>query len=117
MGRSHRRTPISLAAKLYAIRTGLNLTQEQMIERLGRPEIPLYPASISMYEQGKREPPLLVLLSYARVAGVTMEMLVDDDLALPKSLPSLSGYELVLKRERVSKHRSRKLSKSSSDFY
>lgn len=88
MGRSHRQTPRRLAAKLYAIRTGLDLTQEQMIERLGRPEIPLYPASISMYEQGKREPPLLVLLSYARVAGVTMEMLVDDDLDIPRPLPS-----------------------------
>jgi transcriptional regulator with XRE-family HTH domain len=105
MGRSHRQKPIRLASKLNAIRTGLNLTQEQIVERLNCPEIPLYPASISLYEQSKREPPLLVLLAYARVAGVTMEMLVNDDLELPKPLPSLSGYAWVMKRERIAKHR------------
>jgi transcriptional regulator with XRE-family HTH domain len=103
MGRSHRQKPTRLAAKLYAIRTGLDLTQEQMIERLDCSETPLYPASISLYEQGKREPPLLVLLAYARAAGVTMEMLVDDEADLPEPLPSLSGYRWVMKRERVGK--------------
>jgi transcriptional regulator with XRE-family HTH domain len=82
----------------------LNLTQEQMIERLNCFEIPLYPASISQYEQGKREPPLLVLLAYARAAGVTMEMLVDDSLNVPEPMPSLSGYRWVMKRERIGKH-------------
>jgi transcriptional regulator with XRE-family HTH domain len=101
MGRAHRWKPARLASKLCMIRVELDLTQEQMIERLNCPEIPLYPASISQYEQGKREPPLLVLLAYARVAGVTMEMLVDDDLDLPKPLPLLSGYVLVMKRERA----------------
>jgi transcriptional regulator with XRE-family HTH domain len=105
MGRSHRRKPTRLAAKLHAIRIGLNFTQEQMIERLDCEELPLYPASISQYEQGKREPPLLVLLAYARVAGVTMEMLVDDVLNLPEPLPSLSGYTWVMRRERIEKHR------------
>jgi transcriptional regulator with XRE-family HTH domain len=103
MGRSHRRKPKFLAAKLYAIRTGLNLTQEQMIEHLSCPDMPLYPASISQYEQGKREPPLLVLLAYARVAGATMEMLVDDDLYLPEPIPSLSGHAWVTRRERIGK--------------
>ena len=86
MGRSNRQRPLRLAAKLQAIRTQLDLTQEQMIERLDCPRIPLYPASISQYEMGKREPPLLVLLQYARVAGVPMEMLVDDALDLPDKL-------------------------------
>jgi transcriptional regulator with XRE-family HTH domain len=88
MGRSNRQRPMRLAAKLQAIRTQLDLTQEQMIERLDCPRIPLYPASISQYEMGKREPPLLVLLQYARVAGVSMEMLVDDALDLPDKLPA-----------------------------
>jgi len=104
MGRSQRQKPTRLATKLYAIRTGLDLTQEQMIERLNCPKLPLYPASISQYEQGKREPPLLVLLAYARIAGVTMEMLVDDNLLLPEPIPSLSGYRWVVKRERIGKH-------------
>jgi transcriptional regulator with XRE-family HTH domain len=103
MGRAHRRKPTRLAAKLCAIRTGLDLTQEQMIERLNCSEASLYPASISLYEQGKREPPLLVLLAYARAGGVTIEMLVDDALDLPEPLPSLSGYAWVMRRERIGK--------------
>jgi transcriptional regulator with XRE-family HTH domain len=103
MGRAHRRKPKFLPAKLYAIREGLNLTQEQMIERLNCSDIPLYPASISQYEQGKREPPLLVLLAYARVAEVTMEMLVDDELSLPEPIPALTGYSWVMRREKVGK--------------
>lgn len=97
MGRSHRWRPMRLAAKLHAIRMTLDLTQEQMIERLDCSQIPLYPASISQYEQGKREPPLLVLLAYARVGGVPMELLVDDSLDLPTPLPSLVGRMLVMK--------------------
>ncbi len=42
---------------------------------------------ISEYELGKREPSLCVLLAYARVAGIHMEDLVDDNLALPAKLP------------------------------
>jgi transcriptional regulator with XRE-family HTH domain len=102
MGRSNRKKPVRLGAKLYAIRERLNITQEQMIERLNCPDFPLYPASVSQYEQGKREPPLLVLMAYARAAGVAMEILVDDDLDVPNPLPSMSGYELVLRRARVS---------------
>jgi transcriptional regulator with XRE-family HTH domain len=91
MGRANRHTPSRLAEKLHAIRTRLNLSQWQMIERLDCPQIPLYAASISQYEQGKREPPLLVLLRYARVVGVPLEMLVDDDFDLPERLPRRKG--------------------------
>ncbi|MCA1623233.1 MAG: helix-turn-helix domain-containing protein [Acidobacteria bacterium] len=87
MGRAKRVMPKQLGEKLYQIRDSLDLTLEGLIERLKCPEIPLYPASISMYESGKREPPLLVLLRYARLGGVTMEMLVDDKikLSMPRS--------------------------------
>ena len=88
MGRSHRQKPGRLAFKLQTIRTQLDLTQEQMIKRLDCKRVPLYPASISEYENSKREPPLLVLLAYARVADVPMELLVDDDLDLPEHLPA-----------------------------
>jgi transcriptional regulator with XRE-family HTH domain len=44
---------------------------------------PLYPASISQYEQGKREPSLLVVLAYARLAGVSVESLIDDKIKSP----------------------------------
>jgi transcriptional regulator with XRE-family HTH domain len=43
---------------------------------------------LSKYELGITEPPLIVLLHYARVAGVHMEDLVDDEMDLPAKLPS-----------------------------
>ena len=82
MGRSNRSRPKKLGGKLKLIRTRLGLTQPQMIERLAVRDEPLRPASISGYELGQREPPLLVLLKYARLAGVSMETLVDDRLKL-----------------------------------
>lgn len=97
MGRSHRQSPKRLASKLLAIRAALDLTQEQMIECLNCPQTPLYPASISQYEKGTREPPLPVLLQYAKVAGVPMEMLIDDELELPERLPITLGYEMVMR--------------------
>ena len=84
MGRSYRSRPKKLGRKLRLIRMTLGLTQPQMIERLSVKDEPLYPSSISEYERGKREPPLLVLLKYARLAGVSTDVLIDDKLKLPK---------------------------------
>ena len=83
MGRSTRARPKRLGAKLRQIRIDLGLTQPEMIKKLAV-TMPLYPASISEYERGKREPPLLVLLRYARIAGVSTDVLIDDKLNLPK---------------------------------
>jgi transcriptional regulator with XRE-family HTH domain len=84
MGRSYRERPKQLGRKLALIRTRLGLTQPELINELSVKGEPLYPSSISLYEQGKREPPLLVLLKYARLAGVSTGVLIDDKLALPK---------------------------------
>lgn len=101
MGRSHRPRVERLGPKLREIRQQLDLTQTQMIERLSCPDMALHPASISEYEKGKREPPAKVLLQYARVAGVTVEMLIDDDLDLPERLPIITGHEWIMKRVRM----------------
>jgi transcriptional regulator with XRE-family HTH domain len=82
MGRAKRTTPSKLGEKLAKIRQKLDLTIDEIIEELDCPEIPLHPASISMYESGKREPPLIILLRYARLAKVSMESLVDDEIDL-----------------------------------
>ena len=37
---------------------------------------------VSEWESGRREPNLMILLQYARVAGVTVESLIDDNLDL-----------------------------------
>jgi hypothetical protein len=68
---------------------GLGLFQNGMLERLGF-ETSIGCDYISAYERGKREPPLPVLLEYARASGVSMESLVDDELDLPKRLPKIS---------------------------
>ena len=41
-------------------------------------------SNISKYELNKNEPPLGVLLAYARFTGIPVENLIDDKLDLPK---------------------------------
>lgn len=83
MGRKERPKPERLAEKLKAIRIELDLTSEQLIEYLNCPKVALHRASITEYEKGRREPPSLVLLAYARLAKVPLEVLIDDELDLP----------------------------------
>lgn len=72
-----------------------------MFRRLDVTRSRIYVSHISGYELGMREPPLDVLLQYARVAGVPMEALVDDELDLPGQLPGEAMTEWVMvKRER-----------------
>jgi hypothetical protein len=47
---------------------------------------------ISDYELGKREPPLPILLRYGRIAGVCVDVLIDDDLDLPAKLPAKAKH-------------------------
>jgi transcriptional regulator with XRE-family HTH domain len=85
--RRARHSPTRLAEKLLQIRESLDLSQNGMLRRLGAPE-KLSQSNISGYERGVREPPLLILLEYARVANLYMEVLVDDSLSLPEKLPA-----------------------------
>ena len=77
--------PKRLAEKLRQIRLALGLSQTEMLKRLGLEEDMKY-ARISEYETGQREPSLLTLLEYSRVAGIHMEVLADDDVDLPARL-------------------------------
>lgn len=86
MGRSRRPRPARLAAKLREIRIKLDLTQQEMFERLGETKTALYPGHIGLYESGQREPPLPVLLRYARIVKISTDVLIDDDLDLPARL-------------------------------
>jgi transcriptional regulator with XRE-family HTH domain len=86
MGRSHRPRPARLGEKLRLIRASLDLTLEQMIERLNYKDSPIYPTNISGMERGEREPPLTLLLAYARLIGISTDVLIDDDLNLPRRL-------------------------------
>jgi len=74
-----------LAEKLLQIRLSLGLSQEQLVKRL-KLESPINYTTISKYELDKNEPPIDILLAYARLAKVPLEQLVDDDLSLDLSL-------------------------------
>jgi transcriptional regulator with XRE-family HTH domain len=87
MGVRPRQRPKRLSEKLLAIRTALGLSQTQMVKRLDA-EGTIVPGQISEFETGKREPSLIMLLEYAGLAGVCVDVLIDDKLDLPAKLPS-----------------------------
>jgi transcriptional regulator with XRE-family HTH domain len=87
MGRKPRPTPARLAEKLLQIRNVLGLSQSEMFWRLGVEDLISY-KQISKYELGITEPPLPVILQYARAANVSTDVLIDDSLDLPSKLPA-----------------------------
>jgi transcriptional regulator with XRE-family HTH domain len=91
-----------LAEKLRQIRDALGLSQSEMLKRLEVEElIDLY--RISEFETGKREPPLIILLAYARTAHVWADVLIDDDLDLPEKLPSRMKHEGIRRQKKSRK--------------
>jgi len=85
MGRSRRNKPLKLNEKLLAIRKRLNMSQTQMARAL---ELKVHYSAVSNFELGTREPDLIIVLRYSRLAGVPMEIIVDDQLSLPEVLPA-----------------------------
>ncbi len=89
MGKSARERPKRLAEKLVQIRTGLGFSQNEMLAALGL-KGRILRSAISGFETGAREPSLLVVLRYARLAGVSTDVLIDDEMDLPKRMPATS---------------------------
>jgi transcriptional regulator with XRE-family HTH domain len=87
MGTNPRVRPQRLAEKLRYIRTSLDLTQAELLRQLGIEGLATQ-SKISEFESGKRDPSLLILLQYSRLAGIHMEDLVDDEMDLPVKLPA-----------------------------
>lgn len=86
MGRSARPRVARLGEKLLQIRVALDLTLEEIIERLNYTASPLYAQSISVMENNEREPPLPLLLAYARLVNISTDVLIDDEQRLPLRL-------------------------------
>lgn len=86
MGKAQRPKPQRLAEKLLVIRLNLGLSQNELIKQLNFTELELVQGTISTYELGKREPSLPLLLCYAKLAGISTDILIDDNLDLPKKL-------------------------------
>ena len=79
-----RPAPKKLARKLTQIRKTLGLSQTEIVKALKYKASPLRASQISNYEQGKREPPLMLLLAHARLAGVSTDVLIDDPVDLAR---------------------------------
>jgi len=80
MGHSRPR-PKHLAKKVLQIRRSLGISQGEMVKRLGVQDLIHY-TNISKYELDKNEPPLAILLAYARLVGIPVEQIIDDELEL-----------------------------------
>lgn len=83
--------PKRLPEKLLEIRIRLGLSQGGMSRRLGGDDAER--SYISKYERGVLEPPLELLLEYARLISTTgrgefLEALIDDSLDLPAHIPA-----------------------------
>jgi transcriptional regulator with XRE-family HTH domain len=77
-----RAMPKKLGKKLRQIREGLGMSQRQIVEALNYKDTPLRASQISQYESGQREPTMMLVLAYARLAKIPMEILVDDKMKI-----------------------------------
>ena len=73
--------PKKLGQKLRAIREHEGWTLDQMAEVVGKTGVSRR-ARVYEWEMGIRQPDLLALLAYARLVGVSTDVLADDDLEL-----------------------------------
>lgn len=83
MGRANSWRVERLPEKLLKIRKDLNLSQDELVKRLGL-EGKIYRNNVSEYESGKRQPPMPIVLLYARLLGISTDFLIDDEVDLPE---------------------------------
>jgi transcriptional regulator with XRE-family HTH domain len=57
------------------------MSQGKMVKRLGVQDL-IDHTTISKYELDKNEPPVAILLAYARLVGIPVEQIIDDELEL-----------------------------------
>ena len=77
-----RAMPKKLGKKLLQIRTNLGMSQREIVKALKYRDTPLRASQISQYEQGQREPTMMLVLAYARLAKTSVESLIDDKIKL-----------------------------------
>jgi transcriptional regulator with XRE-family HTH domain len=116
MGRRIRPRALRLNEKLFQIRKAYGLSQSEIINRLGLAD-ELTQSDISAFERApsdrwSREPALPHLLSYARFAGVSLEVLIDPRLELPDKLAPDPQHGVVNRAAKKGVRNSRKSKKS-----
>lgn len=100
MGKASRQKPKYLGEKLRRIRFALDVSQGGMLKLLGIEEEG-YRNYISDFENNKREPSLPVLLRYAQIANVWVDVLINDELDLPEEIPGSRRREGVSRTSRM----------------
>lgn len=85
MGINAHLKPRKLARKLKQIRLQSGLSQNEILQKMDLSDF-LFQGNISQYELGRREPPLKVILAYARLAGISTDVLIDDESELPEAV-------------------------------
>ena len=75
-----------LGARIAALRRESGWSQAELAER-----IRVSPSAMGMYEQGRREPPVEVLVSLARELGVTVDFLLTGQPASPPETDALTA--------------------------
>lgn len=96
MGRVPLKKPRRLSKKLRQIRLILGLSQDAIIQQMGL-ERKLKRTSVSNFERNKRMPSWQILLRYARLAGICLEVLVDDELDLPSDVSNTLSHDHTAK--------------------
>ncbi len=75
------RMPQKLGEKLRMIREHKGWTLDQMAKAVGRTDVGRR-SRVHEWERGLRQPDLERLLAFARLAGVSTDMLIDDEVGL-----------------------------------
>jgi transcriptional regulator with XRE-family HTH domain len=76
-----------LPRKLLAIRDRLDLSAEELLKELGITG-DFSAEDIFDWEEGKSEPPAVIVLLYAILVNISTDVLIDDRRRLPKVLPT-----------------------------
>jgi transcriptional regulator with XRE-family HTH domain len=86
MGQRKKQRPKKLGIKLRSIRESLGITQDEMAKRLKilGADATIHSGYIGDFETtDKREPGLLTLLAYSRISGISVNVLIDDEIEMP----------------------------------
>jgi len=85
MGKKPRPKPRRLAKKLRQIRAALGLSQNEILIRM-RLDGEYSRSNLSNYERNRREAPSAIVLGYARLGRIRVDVIVDDQLELADRL-------------------------------
>jgi transcriptional regulator with XRE-family HTH domain len=83
MGTNKVERPERLAEKLLQIRMKLGLSQTEMANALEKYGVKMLRSYVGAYELKIRVPSSLVLLAYAKLAKISTDVIIDDELDLP----------------------------------